>query len=208
MSWIYAEKEKDGAPGDGVQQLRHDASRELPDPEQAEVEQRGLRPPLEEEEGDEGDEAYRDQALDDGVLCAAVCGECKRQKKGTDRCRERREPLPVHRRSTLEGCYLPQPSVSPEGSEDADRDVDVEECAPIQVGKDQPAESQPEHRAQPVRDLVYSQGEAQLVDGGRVSYQGGTVCEEDSRAESLNHSEDDHMLGRQRETRQSRADRE
>src|SRR5207247_1264966 len=131
-----------------------DASGELADAQEFQIEERMGMPPLQEDEGREAGGRKDEEARDRRGLRYAIRGDGQREEQAEDEHGERDETAPVDRRPSFELRHLPEPEVGPGRPENPDRDVHVEQRAPVEDGEDDPADGQSRHGPHPERDLV------------------------------------------------------
>src|SRR5213078_3415808 len=134
-------------------------------------------------------------ARDRRGLRYAIRGDGQREEQAEDEHGERDETAPVDRRPSFELRHLPEPEVGPGRPENPDRDVHVEQRAPVEDGEDDPADGQSRHGPHPERDLVDPEGEAELLGWGRIDDHRRAVREQDRGSEALHRPERDDLAG-------------
>ena len=165
-------------------------------------------PPLQEDEGREAGGRKDEEARDRRGLRYAIRGDGQREEQAEDEHGERDETAPVDRRPSFELRHLPEPEVGPGRPENPDRDVHVEQRAPVEDGEDDPADGQSRHGPHPERDLVDPEGEAELLGRGRIDDHRGAVREQDRGSEALHRPERDDLGGVHGDAREEGAQRE
>src|SRR5256885_13644664 len=127
---IQTQQEEDRAEGDRVQDLGDEATGELPDAEELQVQQRMGMASLQDDEHHKACDREEQKAENRGRLRYPIGRDGEREEQAEDEHGEGREAAPVDRGTTLEFSHLPEPEVGPCRAEDSDRDVYVEQGAP------------------------------------------------------------------------------
>ena len=187
------------AAGDRREEAREDAERERAVAEQLEAEHRILHARLDQRERDEQDDARHERADDErappahrmAAVGADAVGDADHDRDQADG--ERDVAGPVDRR-VLARADLPQLQVRPDGAEDAERDRDEEDQAPVDRRQDAADDEADEEAADP-DDIGDPEREPALVGGERVGEDRGGVGEQERGADALHDAEDDQPVG-------------
>ncbi|AEK61011.1 hypothetical protein CFU_1179 [Collimonas fungivorans Ter331] len=201
------QQERQGAHADAEQRAAEDIHAQRRDLQQPQVDQRMRRAegmPYIRQQADRADR-HADQRDIAGHQVPAGAGQAEHQRRTADCRQQEADPVERHGIVAAQVFDIARRQVD---AEDADRNIDEEDPAPVEIGSDETAQRRPDHRPQQGRDGQVAERAHQFRLGGGAQDHQPSDRHHHGAAHALQEAGRDKLRQRIRHAAQDRAEHE